>query len=154
MILFQPKHDIKYIKQFMRHSYDIRTLNEKKFMFLLNNRESEQNLESFVGLTQYAEPITLLLSFDSEGFNKYIFNDKVQNAIQFYYDWKQGKLQKFVKSEPIPDYETNKDPIKSLVHFNFNEYMEMDKDILLFMYEKRQYKHQAVLDVLYNVLFI
>jgi hypothetical protein len=72
----------------MRHSYDIRTLNEKKFMFLLNNRESEQNLESFVGLTQYAEPITLLLSFDSEGFNKYIFNDKVQNAIQFYYDWK------------------------------------------------------------------
>ena len=29
--------------------------------------------------------------------------------------------------------------------------MEIDKDILLFMYEKRQYKHQAVLDVLYNV---
>jgi hypothetical protein len=76
MILFQPQHNISHIKQFMRHSYDIRTLNEKKFMFLLNNRESEQNLESFVGLTQYKEPITLLLSFDAEGFNKYIFNDK------------------------------------------------------------------------------
>lgn len=137
MILFQPKHDINHIKQFMRHSYDIRTLNEKKFMFLLNNRESEQNLESFVGLTQYTEPITLLLSFDVEGFNKYIFNDKTQSAIQFYYAWKQGKLEKFVKSEPIPDYENSKDPIRSLVHFNFNESIEMDKDILLFMYEKR-----------------
>jgi hypothetical protein len=47
----------------MRHSFDFRLLGEKNFIFLVNNRESEHNLEFFIGLPSYSEPLTYLITF-------------------------------------------------------------------------------------------
>ena len=77
-------------------------------------------MEFFIGLQHYDEPLTYMITFDQDGIKKYLFNDTLLTTSQFIDEWKEGNLIRYVKSEEIPDYENDKDPIRSIVHYNFN----------------------------------
>jgi len=61
-----------------------------------------------------------MMVFESDGIKKYFFEYEKITATEFYYEWKKGNLKKYVKSEEIPDYENEQDPIRTIVHNNFN----------------------------------
>ena len=61
-----------------------------------------------------------MITFEKDGIKKYLFNDTKHTSAEFMEEWRKGNLIRYVKSEDIPDYEKDKDPIRSIVHYNFN----------------------------------
>jgi len=56
VILFQPEPDVNGFKNFLRNSYDVRSLGEKNFHFTVNSKSSDTPFDSFFGLDNLTEP--------------------------------------------------------------------------------------------------
>jgi len=93
-----------------------------------------QKLADYVGANTAKAPAIMLVETGSELF-KYRFDADVtaNNLNKFIDDWKAGKLEKYMKSEEIP--EKNDEPVKVIVGKTFHDLViNNNRDILLEFY--------------------
>ena len=77
-----------------------------------------------------------ILGLGAKG-EKYKFEGEysVENLEKFARDLLDGKLEQFMKSEPVPDYASTQDKVKTVVARNFDEIVNDDtKDVLIEFY--------------------
>jgi len=90
-------------------------------------------LAEYVGITAEECPTFRIVVPNPEV--KYRFTDDItaENLKKFVADWNEGKLEPFVRSEPIP--ESNDGPVKIVVAKTFNEIViDSDADVLIEFY--------------------
>ena len=97
--MFQPKLDVDGFKNFLRFSYDIRLLDEKNWIFIVNNNLSNHNFDSFFGVEDIEKPEIYILKFDETGMKKYKYDENM-DQIEFYRKIKEKNMPSFFKSEP------------------------------------------------------
>jgi len=83
-------------------------------------------------------PRVVLIEFGAGGVDKFLFSGDhssftVEEISDFVKAWKDKKLEKFLKSDDVP--ETNDEPVKIVVGKNFNDLVrDSDDDVLLEFY--------------------
>lgn len=98
----------------------------------------QQRLAEFVGVTGADTPAIMLIEFAQSGVSKFKFTGDSakftsEEVLGFVKAWKDGKLEKYLKSEEVP--ETNDEPVKVVVGKNFNDIVrDSDDDVLLEYY--------------------
>lgn len=94
----------------------------------------QQRLAEFVGVTEADMPRVMLVEFGAGGVDKFVFTGNhasftSQEVGDFIAAWKGKKLEKYLKSEDVP--ENNDEPVKILVGKNFNEIVRDSEDDVL-----------------------
>ena len=98
----------------------------------------ETRLSEYLGVTEDMLPHVVLFDFGADGVNKYQYTGDskdftAEDIKNFIGEWKANNLEKFLKSEDIP--ETNDAPVKVIVGKNFNELVrDSEDDVLLEFY--------------------
>jgi len=83
----------------------------------------QQRLAEFVGVTEKDIPRIVIIEFQAQGIDKYVFSGDAKSftdsqITEFIENWKGKKLEKFLKSEEIPA--SNDAPVKVVVGKNYN----------------------------------
>ena len=92
----------------------------------------------YLGIEKDTLPTVIIIGFEPSGISKFRFSGdhakfSSDEITAFVDNWKAGKLEKFLKTEEIP--ETNDEPVKVVVGKNFNELVrDSDDDVLLEFY--------------------
>ena len=105
-------------------------INEKK-------KELSSWLIELFGLKDSQLPGIAIVDSREKNISKYLMKGEfnAENIIQFYQDWKEGKLQKYVISEEIPI--NIKGNVITLVGNNFDEIAyDQSKDVLIMFYDQ------------------
>jgi len=94
----------------------------------------QQRLAEFVGVTEKDLPRIVIIEFAAQGIDKYVFKGDAKafndgEVTTFINDWKEKKLEKFLKSEERPA--TNDAPVKVIVGKTFNEIVRDSEDDVL-----------------------
>lgn len=97
----------------------------------------QQRLAEFVGVTADNLPRLMIIGFNNQGIDKYVFEEDVatitsDQVAEFITKYENGDLAKFLKSEDIP--EDNDDAVKVVVGKNFDDIVGKDSDVLLEFY--------------------
>ena len=97
----------------------------------------QQRLAEFVGVEEKHLPRLMIVGFSDDGVDKYVYDGDVsklstEEVEKFISKFEEGTLQKYLKSEDIP--ETNDEPVKVIVGNTFNEWIGKDNDVLLEFY--------------------
>ncbi|CAD8047445.1 unnamed protein product [Paramecium sonneborni] len=111
--LFKKTYQFSYTK-----------ITDEKFFDQLNNLGADDNV--FPKIIAWNQGL------------KYKYNGPdftVKGIKSFIFDFRQGKLEKFIKSEPLPDYSQEKTYVRKVVAFNYDEeVIKNKKDVLLEFY--------------------
>lgn len=97
----------------------------------------QQRLAEFVGVTTEHLPRLMIVAFNANGVDKYVYDGDVKalssdEVTKFLDRFEAGSLQKYLKSEEIP--ESDEGPVRVVVGKNFNEIVGGDNDVLLEFY--------------------
>ena len=90
-------------------------------------------LAEYCGITEDNIPKIFIIQAENETPKKYEMNEEInkENIMNFINNWSEGKLEPFIRSEPIPD--NNNNTLVKLVGKNFRkEVIENDKDVLVY----------------------
>jgi protein disulfide-isomerase A1 len=102
----------------------------------INDGALGPRLAEFVGVQESDSPaIRIVEPLRSAAPKKYVFDKEftAENIVNFYQDYKAGKISTFLKSEAIP--ETNDEPVKVVVGKNFNDIvLDPTKDVFIEFY--------------------
>lgn len=97
----------------------------------------QSRLAEFVGVTAEDMPRLMIVGFNKEGVDKYVFEGDI-NALssddvsKFVTQFNSGELTKYLKSEDVP--ETQEGPVTVVVGKSFNDIVGKDADVLLEFY--------------------
>lgn len=92
-------------------------------------------LSEFVGVKASDAPCIRIVQFKNQNLDKFKMNEEFnkENLVKFVEDFHNGKLEKYFKSEPVP--ETNDDGVKIVVGNNFEKIVLDDsKHVLIKAY--------------------
>jgi protein disulfide-isomerase A1 len=97
----------------------------------------QQRLAEFVGVTTENLPRLMIVAFNAQGVDKYVYEGDVSSLTgdevdKFLSTYEDGTLEKYLKSEDVP--ESDDAPVKTVVGKNFKEIVGGDKDVLLEFY--------------------
>lgn len=97
----------------------------------------QQRLAEFVGVTKENLPRLMIVGFNDEGVDKFIFDGDMNSLTEedvdkFVTRFGKGELSKFLKSEDEP--ETQEGPVTVIVGKNFNKIVGHDDDVLIEFY--------------------
>lgn len=97
----------------------------------------QQRLAEFVGVSTEHLPRLMIISFGTDGVDKYVYEGDVNGLTQdevekFVTGFEEGTLVKYLKSEEVP--EPNDEPVKVVVGKNFKDIVGGDDDVLLEFY--------------------
>ena len=90
-------------------------------------------MAEYCGITENNIPKIFIVEAENETPKKYEMNGEInkENIMNFINNWSEGKLEPYIRSEPIP--EKNDNALVKLVGKNFKkEVIENDKDVLVY----------------------
>ena len=97
----------------------------------------QSRLAEFVGVTAEDLPRLMIVGFNKEGVDKYVFEGDInalssEDVTKFITQFNNGELTKYLKSEDVP--ETQEGPVTVVVGKSFNDIVGKDDDVLLEFY--------------------
>lgn len=97
----------------------------------------QSRLAEFVGVTEADLPRLMIVGFNPQGIDKYKWEGDISSLSaadidKFVTQYEGGQLEKFLKSEDVP--ENDEGPVRTVVGKNFNDIVGQDSDVLLEFY--------------------